>query len=367
MSVLLLVLLAASPDDVREEQADVGDRLASERAALEVLQSSKVEVLTLVDAFERLARASTLRAAQLQKAAAGLEVRTALARSEEERTRAELKLRQAKLGPRVATMYRLLKEDRLTRYVSAQTFGALVRKERALGTLVKADLKQLQEVALLSRYAARQSERLDRLQDTAQAVLDAMREEQALAKGRRQALDDLLRTLSAEANKTSRIVKELEKAEAELTGLVSEMKSTVNDAGLRSRKGHLPFPAQGNVEVGFGKVVNPRFNTVTVQKGIDIRAGEGSRVFSVGVGSVVFSGWLKGYGNLIIIDHGGGYHSLYGHLEGSQVDVGVEVEEGEEIATVGDTGSLKGAYLYFEIRKQGIAIDPLPWLEALEE
>src|SRR5439155_27111648 len=158
----------------------------------------------------------------------------------------------------------------------------------------------------------------------------------------------------------------LEKADQEPTGLIAEMKAQATDLGLRARKGHLPFPTNGVVEVGFGKVVNPRFNTVTVQKGVDVRAAEGSRVFSVGPGAVVYAGWLKGYGTLVIVDHGGGYHSLYAHLQGSQVEVGNEVEEGEEIGTVGDTGSLKGAYLYFEIRKQGQAVDPLPWLEAPE-
>ncbi|MBL8953257.1 MAG: M23 family metallopeptidase [Myxococcaceae bacterium] len=219
---------------------------------------------------------------------------------------------------------------------------------------------------MLSRFEARQAARLELMEDAATTVLAALTKEQALAKGRRVALDDLLRTLSAEANKSSRIVKDLERAEAELAGLVADLKATSTELGLRSRKGHLPFPTHGLVEVGFGKVVNPRFNTITVQKGVDIRAGLGERVFSVGVGTVVFAGWLKGYGNLVIVDHGGNYHSLYAHLKDVGVDVGVEVEEGEEIATVGDTGSLKGAYLYFEIRKAGQAVDPLPWLEAQE-
>ncbi|MFK5283424.1 hypothetical protein ACI3PL_28010, partial [Lacticaseibacillus paracasei] len=81
-------------------------------------------------------------------------------------------------------------------------------------------------------------------------------------------------TLNAEASKSSRIVRDLEKAEVELAALVSELKATNAEIGLRSRKGHLPFPTKrGLVEVSFGKVVNPRFNTVTVQKGVDIRAG----------------------------------------------------------------------------------------------
>ncbi|MBK7862290.1 MAG: peptidoglycan DD-metalloendopeptidase family protein [Archangiaceae bacterium] len=365
-ALLVALLLAAGPQELREEQEDVAERLETERAALTALQSSKVEVLAVVDLLERAARASSARAAELQKSAADLQVRAALARAEAEATRADLSARQAKLGPRVSTLYRLLKEDRLSRLISAQTFGALVRKERALGTLVKADLKQLEQLAVLSAYEQRQASRLELLEDSAQAVLTALTREQAMARGRRVALDDLIRTLNAEASRSSRVVKDLEKAEAELGALVQELKATQSETGLRSRKGHLPFPTRGSVEVGFGKVVNPRFNTVTVQKGVDIRAGEGQPVLSVGPGTVAFAGWLKGYGNLVIVDHGAGYHSLYAHLKDAAVEVGVVVEEGEEIATVGDTGSLKGSYLYFEIRKQGQAIDPLPWLEAQE-
>src|SRR5258705_8123037 len=105
-------------------------------------------------------------------------------------------------------------------------------------------------------------------EDWAAAVLLALAREQAVAKGRRLALDDLIRTLNAEANKSSRIVKDLEKAGNELTALIAELKATQNELGLRARKGHLPFPTKGLIEVGFGKVVNPRFNTVTVQKGV---------------------------------------------------------------------------------------------------
>ena len=133
---------------------------------------------------------------------------------------------------------------------------------------------------------------------------------------------------------------------------------------FRQAKGHLPFPTpSGLIEAAFGKVVNPRFNTVTVQKGLDIRAALGTPVRSVAPGTVVYSSWLKGYGNVVIVDHGAGYHSLYAHLAHSLVEPGNQVEEEEEIAKVGDTGSLKGAYLYFEIRKKGEAVDPMPWLD----
>ncbi len=82
---------------------------------------------------------------------------------------------------------------------------------------------------------------------------------------------------------------------------------------------------------------------------------------AVAPGKVVFAGWLRGYGNLLILDHGSGYHSLMAHLASVVPTVGAEVQPGEEVGTVGDTGSLKGAYLYFEIRKGGLAVDPAPW------
>jgi len=121
---------------------------------------------------------------------------------------------------------------------------------------------------------------------------------------------------------------------------------------------------EGTLEVGFGKVVNPKFNTVTVQKGWDIRAEEGSGVRAIAQGQVVYAGWLRGYGNVLIIDHGGGFHSLVAHLASLSRAVGEAVKAEEVVGTVGDSGSLKGAYLYFEIRQDGEAIDPAVWIRS---
>jgi septal ring factor EnvC (AmiA/AmiB activator) len=121
-------------------------------------------------------------------------------------------------------------------------------------------------------------------------------------------------------------------------------------------------PADGPISVGFGKVVNPRFNTVTIQNGVDIEAAAGAPVHAVAPGRVVHAGWFKGYGNLIIVDHGGGYHTLVAHLASMRTAQGEDVEAGTVIGTVGDSGSLKGAYLYFELRERGKPVDPRPWL-----
>jgi septal ring factor EnvC (AmiA/AmiB activator) len=82
----------------------------------------------------------------------------------------------------------------------------------------------------------------------------------------------------------------------------------------------------------------------------------------VAPGRVVHAGWFKGYGNLVIVDHGEGYHTLVAHLASMQTAMGEEVDAGDALGTVGDSGSLKGAYLYFEIREKGRPVDPRPWL-----
>jgi septal ring factor EnvC (AmiA/AmiB activator) len=82
----------------------------------------------------------------------------------------------------------------------------------------------------------------------------------------------------------------------------------------------------------------------------------------VAPGRVVHAGWFKGYGNLIIVDHGGGYHTLVAHLATMRTAMGEDVEAGEVLGTVGDSGSLKGPYLYFELREKGKPVDPRPWL-----
>jgi septal ring factor EnvC (AmiA/AmiB activator) len=95
---------------------------------------------------------------------------------------------------------------------------------------------------------------------------------------------------------------------------------------------------------------------------VDIEAREGAPIRAVHAGSVLYRGWLRGYGNLIILDHGSGYYTLYAHASELLVDEGDRVMAGQAIARVGETGSLAGPRLYFEVRYQGRAEDPAEWL-----
>ena len=366
MTALLLALLLHAGSDVEEEHQQLEARLAAEKAAFDAIGGEKKDLLSLLDTLERLARESSQRSVALERNVARVTRQVSEARKEAEVVQAELLAQQRRIAPRLVTLYRLQKQDSLGVLLSAGDFATLIKRQRAYQTLVSSDVRELEELAVFSAWQRRQARRLERLEATGQRYLRALRAEQAVSQVRLSRFKDLLASVNAEQNRMSRLIAELEQTEKELAGMVTDMQSTVGSSAFRARRGLLPYPTNGIVEVGFGKVVNPRFNTVTVQKGIDIRAAEGAEVRTIGTGAVVFAGWLKGYGNLVIVDHGANFHSLYAHLSNSQVDVGTEVEEGEAIGQVGDTGSLKGSYLYFEIRKSGQAVDPLPWLKPEE-
>ena len=133
---------------------------------------------------------------------------------------------------------------------------------------------------------------------------------------------------------------------------------------LYEKKGALAWPVSGRIITPFGPQKHPRFNTITTNNGIEIAPKRaGASVLAVHAGRVVYADAFEGYGNLIIVDHGLTYYTLYGHCSEFQVAKGDPVRAGQTIALTGDSGSLKGECLYFEIRYKTKALDPLKWLK----
>ncbi len=132
--------------------------------------------------------------------------------------------------------------------------------------------------------------------------------------------------------------------------------------GFGAQKGRLSLPTQGRIVDSFGRHKHPEFNSYTISNGISIAAPIGADVRSIYSGTVVFSGYFKGYGNMVIVDHGDGFFSLYAHNSKVYKRVGANVAKNELLASVGDVDSPRGSSLYFEIRYQGKPIDPTLWV-----
>jgi septal ring factor EnvC (AmiA/AmiB activator) len=132
--------------------------------------------------------------------------------------------------------------------------------------------------------------------------------------------------------------------------------------GLTVKRGRVPWPVSGPVISRFGKEKKPEFNATIENTGILIQASLGTPIHAVAAGLVRYADWFKGYGKLVILDHGRGYYSLYAQASELDVTEGQKVTDGQIIGTVGDTGSLYGSSLYFEIRRDGVPQDPERWL-----
>jgi murein hydrolase activator len=171
----------------------------------------------------------------------------------------------------------------------------------------------------------------------------------------------LLTSIVQKKETNAAYVQELEQAESRLQGLIAGLATpedlTVTPAAF---KGTLPWPARGRVRVPFGLRKHPRFDTYTVQNGVEIGVPEGSPVAAVYEGRVVFVDRFKGYGLMVVLDHGGKHHTLYAHLAEVAVEAGQNVASGQELGRSG-TG-LEGPGIYFEVRFQGKPEDPIEWL-----
>ncbi|TNF52475.1 MAG: peptidase M23, partial [Gammaproteobacteria bacterium] len=124
-------------------------------------------------------------------------------------------------------------------------------------------------------------------------------------------------------------------------------------------KGKLALPVAGEIQHRFGQ---NRPGGGPAWKGLFIRARQGQEVHAVGTGKVAFADWLRGFGNLLIIDHGGGYLSLYSNNESLYKQPGDRVRAGDVIAAAGNTGGQEDTGLYFELRHQGKPFDPMNWV-----
>jgi septal ring factor EnvC (AmiA/AmiB activator) len=122
------------------------------------------------------------------------------------------------------------------------------------------------------------------------------------------------------------------------------------------------WPVDGKVVENFGRQRNAKFSTYTMNNGLKIAAAPRAAVRAVFQGTVLFSQWFKGYGNLIILDHGNRVFSLYGNIVAPAVTVGDRITTGQPIAGVGESEDARGGYLYFEIRQDNRPEDPQKWL-----
>ncbi|BDG04324.1 murein hydrolase activator EnvC family protein [Anaeromyxobacter oryzae] len=362
----VLALALAAPGARAQLDALEARRRAEETAVRMLAQQERSVLDTLAESETALAEAvAGWRQAEAARAAAAASLERA--RQDEAAAQARMQARLAALRPRLEARARLGRTGELQILLASRSLADLVKRRYLMDRILSRDLALLGEAQAAKQdreraRAARQHEAV-RLATLAEEATE--RREQAAA--RREERETLLAALRSARGFHERAAAEASQQSRKLAEFVATLppaRAGAAPSGFATHRGRLPLPAAGTISVGFGKVVNPKFNTITVQNGVDIAAPAGAPVRAIAPGRVVHAGWFKGYGNIVIVDHGDGYHTLVAHLASMQTAMGEDVEAGAVLGTVGDSGSLKGPYLYFEIRERGRPVDPAQWLSA---
>ena len=248
-------------------------------------------------------------------------------------------------------------------FSSKRTMEQILAHDDAVLTQMSQDKAEMQ--ALLAKLIERKNDKQTTTADLSNRI-DTMNTEQA----RREALlaeireKKSLQLAAIESLKTSaRALDQTVESFKTEPPVVGPPQAMVTEKPFAALKGLLMMPVKGKIVSFFGQYRDSKLKVSYFQSGINIKADRGEPIRAVYSGQTLFSSWFKGFGNMLIIDHGDHYYSVYAHLEEQFKSKGDPVEAGEVIATVGDTGSMTGAGLHFEIRHHGKPMNPLGWIK----
>lgn len=281
-----------------------------------------------------------------------------------QKSQEELDKHKSILGERLRAIYKEGNMFPIKVLFSADNVNDLLQRIKFLELALKFD----------SQIFKRYQKKLKKLEKQKQASLAARNEISKLEGEARKTQKELLGE-KAEKSKFLKKVKgqkayslqarkELIDSTQMLNSIISDLKEKLilgKGLSFRDKFGRLALPVKGKIINKFGRQKDKKYGSYIVYNGINIKTRKGSIIRSVFPGKVMYKGSLDGYGNLVIVGHGEDYHSLYGHLDKIHVRVGTILDAGDVIGNSGDTGSLMGETLYFEIRHKGKPIEPTRW------
>jgi septal ring factor EnvC (AmiA/AmiB activator) len=352
----------------RRELEDVQRQAREKREAASRLKGQESKAMTQLRRTERALGITRRRLNELRRRRERLDAQLGVTRMDLQRNLNLLGDQRQKLGRRLRAMYKYGPARDLEFLLSTESFGQLLARWDYLVMVAQQDRVLLESIRNRKEVVQTLEQRLQlhitQVQKTAKQTTG---ENQRLA-AQAQAKQSTVRQIQTQREAYEAAAAELERTALAIKGLLARLEQKAHVApytgDFARGQGSLDWPVRGEVLGHFGQERNPRFpNVVTPNNGIDISAAIGTHVRSVAKGRVDYTSEDYGtYGQMIIINHGDSYYTLYGHLSEISVKVGDEVSAGQVIGRSGDTGSLKGPILHFEVRRGASALNPENWL-----
>lgn len=268
------------------------------------------------------------------------------------------------LEARMVEAYKLGRPGYARLLLSVDDLKDMARASRAVAAMAQLDQRRLADYAAAVSRLQAASAALGRQSAELKAAQSAARESSVQAERAAAARARLVRQIDERRDLNAKMVAELEMAHQRLTRTMAGPATSTDDPTmlpLRPFKGSINWPVAGRVVTRFGERRNPRFGTTTLLNGVEIAARDAAAVTAIHEGRVAFAGVFTGFGQLIIVDHGGLAYSLYGYLATVSAIKGARVARGQPLGTTGRSPSGNSA-LYFELRIDGKPVDPVQWL-----
>jgi murein hydrolase activator len=391
--VLALILVAAAPAqaDPKDDLQGIRKQIKEKNLLITKTQKVETQVSGELQQIQKSLAEKEASLVALGRDLAGVEkgIDKTLADIDVERIEAERK--RVQINRRVAALYKGGDTGNLRVFFSSESFPQMTENLRYMRSVLENDRKLFEQYsqnlerlkglkARLEQDAARK-EGIRRSMEAKKREIEEEKTRKAtyLVKVRqdKQTYVASLKELQANASRLQSMIQRLEAKKRKEYSAKAQVKGSqgsqgkgqtlvppspqVPDRGLGAQRGRLSLPVKGRIVDRFGRHKHPDFDSFTVSNGISLAAPAGTPIHAVFDGEVIFADYFKGYGNMIIVDHGGGFFSLYAHASSVAKRVGSKVSKNDVLASVGDVDSSKGPMLYFEIRYQGKPVDPAPW------
>ncbi len=360
-------------EDFKKKAATINRKIEQQKSELKTFTIKEKNTLTRLNDADFALNKARKSVSAIRKEIAGIEKKIKETTMSYIDLVEKIKTNEAYISKRLVALYKLYWLGKINVLASAESMFEIFQRENALERILARD--EDKQKKLIENKA------------TVKNLLDIMNNKKKEKINLEQELIKQINIISLEKEKRSKLLADIRNKKSLGIAAIESLKNSANELDqtmkalsiefkqfkqvekiktkdFTSFKGLLNMPVKGKIISFFGPYKNTKFNVKNFRSGIDIKADRGEPIHAVCDGLIIYSSWFKGYGNMIVIAHGKNYYSVYAHIEELFKTKGDKVEKDEVVATVGDTGSMVGSGLYFELRHHGKPMNPLEWLNS---
>ena len=269
-----------------------------------------------------------------------------------EQTKKDIEKREKELGLRLRTMYKNGSVGYIDVILGSGSLSEFLSNVSMVQRLYRSDQEIMEELEKQQQLLEQQYAELERQQAALEEEKKALSAKQSEAEEKKASMQGELDALSAK----------LDELNADAESISAQIAANQRPDVEYEGSGKFAWPCYGTITSYFGWRIHPIFGDYRYHSGMDIAVAAGTPVVAAESGTVILAQWYGGYGNCVVIDHGGGISTLYGHNNSLNVSVGQQVSKGQTIAAAGSTGDSTGPHCHFEVRVNGVVTEPLDYL-----